>query len=109
MFYIGSLRRFLFMPFSCKWNAWVRDITAKYEGTWLIRSSQGKISLKEFRYCFGESDGPFSCKECGVLTWKIYSEHDHENSRDALQDGVALCEKHEPIFINSRKSHTFPQ
>lgn len=38
MFFIGSLRIFLMMPFSCKWNAWVRDITAKYEGSWLIRS-----------------------------------------------------------------------
>jgi len=28
---IGKIRRFLFMPFSCKWNAWVRDITAKME------------------------------------------------------------------------------
>ena len=28
---IGKIRRFLFMPFSCKWNAWVRDITAKLE------------------------------------------------------------------------------
>lgn len=43
MFFIGNLRRFLFMPFSCEWNALVRDITAKYEGTWLIRSSQKKL------------------------------------------------------------------
>ena len=27
---IGEIRRFLFMPFSCKWNAWVRDITARF-------------------------------------------------------------------------------
>jgi len=40
MFFIGDLRKFLFMSFSCKWNAWVRDITAKYEGTFLIRSKQ---------------------------------------------------------------------
>lgn len=38
MFSIGSLRRFLFVPWSSWWNAWVRDITAKYEGTWLVRS-----------------------------------------------------------------------
>ena len=25
---LGRLRRILFMPFDCKWNAWVRDITA---------------------------------------------------------------------------------
>ncbi len=40
MIFIGDLRRFLFMPFSCKWNAWVRDITAKYEGGFLIRSTR---------------------------------------------------------------------
>lgn len=28
---IGKIRRFLFMSFSCKWNAWIRDITARYE------------------------------------------------------------------------------
>lgn len=28
---IGKIRRFLFMPFNCKWNMWVRDITAKLE------------------------------------------------------------------------------
>lgn len=33
MFFIGDLRRFLFVPWSSRWNAWVRDITAKYEGT----------------------------------------------------------------------------
>ena len=36
MFFIGTIRRFLFMPFSCTWNSWVRDITAKLEGTFLI-------------------------------------------------------------------------
>ena len=46
MFFIGSLRRFLFMPFSCKWNAWVRDVTAKYEGTWLIRNSRNANECK---------------------------------------------------------------
>lgn len=25
------------MPFSCRWNAWIRDVTAKYEGGWLVR------------------------------------------------------------------------
>ena len=37
MFYVGSLRRFLFVPWTSRWNAWVRDITAKYEGSWLVR------------------------------------------------------------------------
>lgn len=40
MFFIGNVRRFFFMPFNCKWNAWVRDMTAKFEGTWLIRSNK---------------------------------------------------------------------
>lgn len=40
MIFIGDLRRFLLMPFPCKYNAWVRDITAKYEGSWLIRSQK---------------------------------------------------------------------
>jgi len=40
MFFIGSLRRFLFVPWVSRWNAWVRDTTAKFEGTWLIRSSK---------------------------------------------------------------------
>jgi hypothetical protein len=38
MIFIGDLRRFLMMPSACKWNAIVRDYTAKYEGTLLIRS-----------------------------------------------------------------------
>lgn len=33
---IGKVRRFFLMPFSCKWNAWVRDWTASIEGRgWL--------------------------------------------------------------------------
>lgn len=28
---IGNIRRFLFVPWSSRWNAFVRDITAKYE------------------------------------------------------------------------------
>jgi hypothetical protein len=39
MIYIGKLRSLLLIPGSWKWNAWVRDITAKYEGSWLIRST----------------------------------------------------------------------
>jgi hypothetical protein len=33
---IGKLRRALFMPFDCKWNAWVRDFTAWMEGKGLL-------------------------------------------------------------------------
>ena len=28
---IGAVRRFLFVPWNSWWNAFVRDITAKYE------------------------------------------------------------------------------
>jgi hypothetical protein len=38
MFYIGDLRYALLMPFRCKWNGWVRDVTARLEGSWLVRS-----------------------------------------------------------------------
>ncbi len=38
MFFIGTLRRFLFVPWNSRWNAWVRDWTARLEGTWLVRS-----------------------------------------------------------------------
>jgi hypothetical protein len=40
MFFIGDLRYALFVswPRQSRWNAWVRDITAKLEGSWLIRS-----------------------------------------------------------------------
>lgn len=38
MFFIGDIRRFLFIKGNWKWNAWVRDLTAKIEGSWLIRS-----------------------------------------------------------------------
>lgn len=37
MFFIGDVRRFLLLSFSCRWNAFVRDITAKLEGSVLIR------------------------------------------------------------------------
>ena len=51
IFFIGSLRKFFMMPFSCKWNAWVKDITAKYDGTWLIRNKNNNFEL---------------CPDCGV-------------------------------------------
>lgn len=28
---IGRIRKILILPFKCKWNAWVRDVTAKFE------------------------------------------------------------------------------
>jgi len=28
---IGKIRRFFLMPFSCKWNSWIRNITARWE------------------------------------------------------------------------------
>lgn len=37
MIFIGTLRRALFVPWDSRWNAWVRDATAKLEGTWLVR------------------------------------------------------------------------
>lgn len=40
MIFIGMIRHLLFIRGSHKWNAWVRDITAKLEGTWLIRSQR---------------------------------------------------------------------
>ena len=40
MFFIGDLRRFLMLKGIWKWNAIVRDTTAKLEGTWLIRSKK---------------------------------------------------------------------
>lgn len=38
MFYIGCVRRALFINRDSKWNAFVRETTAKLEGTFLIRS-----------------------------------------------------------------------
>lgn len=43
MFFIGDLRRALFMPFPCRWNAWVRDVTARFEGSWLIRQHKNSV------------------------------------------------------------------
>lgn len=40
MFFIGDIRRFLFTQNPSRWNAWVRDVTAEFEGTWLIRSKK---------------------------------------------------------------------
>lgn len=40
MFFIGTLRRALMLKGSWKWNAYVRDVTAKLEGTWLVRSER---------------------------------------------------------------------
>lgn len=42
MFFIGDIRRFLFVPWKSKWNAWVRDVTAKADGSWLIRNRKEK-------------------------------------------------------------------
>jgi len=36
--HIGKVRRFLFMPFACRWNAWVRDFTAILEQRGWLRS-----------------------------------------------------------------------
>lgn len=41
MFKIGTVRHFFMIGGfggSWKWNAWVRDVTARLEGGWLIRS-----------------------------------------------------------------------
>ena len=40
LFFIGRARRFLFINGTHWWNGFVRDITAKWEGSWLIRSSR---------------------------------------------------------------------
>lgn len=40
MIFIGTIRYALFIPGNHRWNAWVRDITAKLEGTFLIRSER---------------------------------------------------------------------
>lgn len=40
MFYIGTVRRLLLIPGTWKWNGWVRDFTARIEGSWLIRSER---------------------------------------------------------------------
>jgi len=40
MFFIGTLRRALMLKGRWKWNAYVREVTAKLEGTWLIRSKR---------------------------------------------------------------------
>lgn len=37
MLYIGDVRRALFRPGVHHWNAWVRDVTARLEGGWLVR------------------------------------------------------------------------
>lgn len=42
MFFIGDLRRSLMINGSWKWNAIVRDTTARLEGSWLIRSTKLK-------------------------------------------------------------------
>ena len=38
MFFIGDVRCLFSTPFSSRWNAWVRDLTARLEGGFLIRS-----------------------------------------------------------------------
>jgi len=35
---IGIIRRFFLMPFSCKWNGWVRDFTAGLEKRGFLKS-----------------------------------------------------------------------
>ena len=40
MFFIGDVRRFLFISGSWKWNAVVRDVTALLESTRIIRSNK---------------------------------------------------------------------
>lgn len=42
MFFIGDVRRALMLKGEWKWNAWVRDLTAKLDGSWLIRSEKEK-------------------------------------------------------------------
>lgn len=47
LFFIGNFRRFLFLPYPCKWNVFVRDFTAKLDGTWFLRS---KIIVAGFMF-----------------------------------------------------------
>lgn len=56
MFYVGFVRHVLLMPFSCRWNAWVRDGAARLEiiAPWLISSSEGSIGQRwccRVRHC----------------------------------------------------------
>ncbi len=40
LFFIGDFRRFFFVNGTHWWNGFLRDVTAKWEGSWLIRSSK---------------------------------------------------------------------
>lgn len=44
--FIGNLRYVLLLPWSSRWNAFIRDITAKHEGSWLICSKGFRIQNK---------------------------------------------------------------
>ena len=60
-----------------------------------------------FLYGFGEADGPFRCRECGCVTWDIYSDKNHQVGRRALYDGIPLCDTHAPDEVKSRRQHQF--
>ena len=51
MFFLGNVRRFLFIKGTYLWNAWVRDITA-----WLEIHTPWLIGSKEI----------YLCPDCGV-------------------------------------------
>jgi len=40
MFFIGDIRRFFLISGTHRWNAWVRDVTARLENTRLLRSTR---------------------------------------------------------------------
>ncbi len=40
LFFIGDFRRLFLIKGTHWWNGFLRDITAKWEGSWLIRNSK---------------------------------------------------------------------
>lgn len=55
--FIGSLRRRLFMPYDCRWNGYVRDITAELE------ESEGVLVSRVYQRIFKDFSNSMTAKE----------------------------------------------
>ncbi len=97
---IGDIRRSLFMPFDCKWNGWVRDMTAELENKSSCaappeRVSEGKRPvLRDPDGIVEHEAGSHSVRvlEAEIGELQHYIEYEHGPGVEALPYDIAVAD-----------------